>query len=118
MPDRPVHLAPRAREHRAVDGERKRRLRIDEALDQEVEQEQAEAVGRPGGAGEEVVAAGVVQAPRQARRLPHAADRVLADAADEAGDQRPEDLERRRRERRRKQGQNRTERRWQDGHRR
>ncbi len=118
VPARPVHLAARAAEHGAVDGERDRRVGTDEALDQEVEHEQAEAVGAPGGAGEEVVGAGVVQAAGESRRLPHPGDRALADAAEEAVDQRPEDLEGRGAEGGAEQGQDRGERRWQGGHRR
>lgn len=118
MPARPMHLSARALEHRAVDGERDRRAGVGEALDQEIEHEQAEAVRAPGGAGEEVVGAGVVQAPGQPRGLPHARHGVLADAADEAVKERPEDLECRGGEGGLKQGQDCAERRWQGGHRR
>ena len=118
MPDRAMDLGPRAGEDAAVDGEPDRRAWIDEALDQEVEQAQAELPRRPARAGEEVVGAGVVKAPREPRRLPHPADGALAGPPDETGEERLEDLKAGRREGRTEQGQDRGERRWQDGHRR
>jgi hypothetical protein len=113
-----VHLAARAAEDRAVHGEHDRRARVQEALHEEVEQQQAEAIRAPGGAGEEVVGAGVVQTASEARRLPHPGHRALADAADEPRHERLEDLEGGCGEGGAKQGQDHAERRWQGGHRR
>ena len=118
VPARPVHPAARAAEDRAVHGKHDRRAGVQEALHEKVEQQQAEAVRAPGGAGEEVVGAGVVQAAGEARRLPHPGDGVFADAAEEPRDERLEELEGGRGEGGLKQGQDRAERRWQGGHRR
>ena len=82
--DAALDLRPRAGKDAAIDSQRDRGARIDEALDKEVAQAQPELVGRPLRAGEEVVGAGVVKAPGMARGLPHPADRALADAPEPA----------------------------------
>lgn len=83
-------LGAAAGEDRVVDGEAERSVARQEALGHEVEQAESELVRRPARAGEEVVGAGVMPGALQASGLEHSRDRVLADAADEAGAERAE----------------------------
>jgi hypothetical protein len=102
---RAPHAPPRATEQRVIDGQTDRRAGLDEHRHQEVGQPQADIVGLPARAGEEVVRAAVMPRPGQARGLQHPRDRAVADPPDEPDQQHAERLKRRLREARPKQGQ-------------
>ena len=99
-----VYPLSRASEQGVVDGQRDRPLGAYEQRDEQVEQSQAELVGRPAPISEEVVSATVMPHPGQPRALQHPADSVLTDTGDEPDRQHAERPKRRCREAPLKQG--------------
>lgn len=118
VPHRTMDLRSRAPEHAAINGQADHAIRVDEPRDQEVQQAQAQLIGRPARPGEEVMADRVMHTPGEPGGLPHAAHGALPDPTDHSGHQRLERLKRRGGERGAQQGQQLRQRRWQHGHRR
>ena len=118
VPEAAVDLPAQTVQKRVVNGDKHRRARLDEPLDDQHRQPQPELVHRPASLAEEPVRAAVMPHPRQPRPHKHPSDGPKPRLRNLADHKHSERLERRAGETRTKQEQQRIQRRRHAGHRR